>query len=143
MLGGGLLGGASRPKQVFIVNTEQVVGIYNADGGWRGELRYALGVISGGDHCSLCDITHGWNPLGRRDWKRACSEAPLDIKVIHRDRASPSQREAAGALPAVVAGANDGWRVLVGSGELDRWAGDADALIDLIQTRLGEERSRG
>ncbi|MCE2528051.1 MAG: hypothetical protein J4G00_11055 [Actinomycetia bacterium] len=118
------------------MNAEQIVGIYNADGGWRGELRYALGLMSGGDHCSLCDITHGWNPLGRRGWTKACSEAPFDIKVIHRDRASLAQKEAASVLPAVVAGASDGWRVLVDAGELDRLAGDADALIALIRSRI-------
>ncbi|MDE0188526.1 MAG: hypothetical protein OXN80_05450 [bacterium] len=115
---------------------EQIVGIYNADGGWRGELRYALGLISGGEHCALCDITHGWNPLGRRDWKRACSVAPFDLQLIHRDRASQAQREAAGTLPAVLAGADDAWRVLVDAGELDRWNGDAEALIALIESRI-------
>lgn len=115
---------------------EQIVGIYNADGGWKGELRYALGLISGGEHCSLCDITHGWNPLGRRDWKRACSVAPFDLQLIHRDRASQSQRKAAGTLPAVLAGANDSWRVVVDAGELHRWNGDAEALIALIESRI-------
>ena len=115
---------------------EQIVGIYNADGGWKGELRYALGLMSGGEHCSLCDITHGWNPLGRRDWKRACSDAPFNLQVIHRDRASHAQRSAAGTLPAVLAGANDVWRVVVGAGELDRWNGDAEGLIALIESRI-------
>lgn len=115
---------------------QQIVGIYDADGGWRGELSYALGLVSGGNHCSLCDITHGWNPLGRRDWKRACSKAPFGIDLIHRDRASHSQKEAAGSLPAVLVGANDVWRVLVDSREIDRWNGDADAFIALIQSRL-------
>ncbi|MDE0231774.1 MAG: hypothetical protein OXI56_12310 [bacterium] len=115
---------------------EQIVGIYNADGGWKGELRYALGLISGGQHCSLCDITHGWNPLGRRDWKRACADAPFKLQLIHRDRASPAQRSAAGALPAVLAGADDVWRVVVDAGELDRWNGDAEALIALIESRI-------
>jgi len=82
------------------VKDEQIVGIYNADGGWRGELRYALGLMSGGEHCALCDITHGWNPVGRRDWKRACSDAPFKLQLIHRDRASHAQRRAAGTVPA-------------------------------------------
>ena len=115
---------------------EQIVGIYNADGGWKGELRYALGVVSGAEHCSLCDITHGWNPLGRRDWKRACSDAPFNLRLIHRDQASPAQRSAAGALPAVLAGGDDAWRVLVGSAELERCNGDAEGLIALIASRI-------
>lgn len=117
---------------------EQIVGIYNADGGWMGELRYALGLISGGKHCSLCDITHGWNPLGRRDWKRACSDAPFNLRLIHRDRASRAQREVAGALPVVMAGKGDTWRVLADPEDLKGCAGDADRLISLILTRLEE-----
>ena len=115
---------------------EQIVGIYNADGGWKGELRYALGLVAGGEHCSLCDITHGWNPLGRRDWKRAYSDAPFNLRLIHRDRASHAQRSAAGTLPAVLAGADDVWRVLVGSDELERWNGGAGGLFALIESRI-------
>ncbi len=115
---------------------EQVVGIYNADGGWKGELRYALGLISGGEHCALCDITHGWNPLGRRDWKRACSNAPFDLNVIHRDQASDAQRNAAGTLPAVLVGSDHMWRVVVDASELERWNGDPEALIALIASRI-------
>ena len=115
---------------------EQIVGIYNADGGWKGELRYALGLISGGEHCALCDITHGWNPLGRRDWKKACSAAPFKLQLIHRDQASSAQREAAGALPVVMAGGGDTWRVLVDADELVACAGAPDRLLALIQARL-------
>lgn len=120
------------------MNAERVVGVYDADGGWRGELRYALGVASGGKHCSLCDITHGWNPLGRRDWKRARSDAPFDIELIHRDRATAAQRQAAGALPAIIARSDDSWRVLVDSEDLDDCAGDPDQLVSLILTRLSK-----
>lgn len=115
---------------------EQVMGVFDADGGWMGELRYVLGLVVGGKHCSLCDITHGYNPWGRREWKRVCADAPFEIRMIHRDRAHVSQREAAGALPAVIAGNGETWRLLVGSSELQDCAGDAVQLMALIQDRL-------
>ncbi len=118
----------------MVVNEEQIVGIYDADGGWMGELRYVVGVLAGRKHCSLCDITHGWNPWGRGEWRRACAAAPFDIQLIHRDQASASQRQAAGALPALIAGQNDSWRVLVDSDELEGCAGDADQLMALIES---------
>lgn len=114
----------------------QVVGIFDADGGLGGEFRYVMGILAGGKHCSLCDITHGLNPLGRKEWKRACAAAQLEIRLVHRDRATGSQRKAAGTLPAVVAGEGDEWRVLVNSQELEGCAGDADHLITLLQSRL-------
>jgi hypothetical protein len=37
---------------------EELLGVYDADGGVRGELAYVWGRWRGGVHCSLCDITH-------------------------------------------------------------------------------------
>ena len=43
---------------------QEVVGIYNADGTIGGELSYALAKLARRGSCELCDVTHGWNPLG-------------------------------------------------------------------------------
>ena len=112
------------------------MGVYDADGGWGGEFRYVIGLLVGGKHCSLCDITHGFNPFGRKEWRRACAQAPFEIELIHRDQASKAQRHAAAALPAVLTGENDSWRLLVGADELEGCAGDPDRLITLIDSRL-------
>lgn len=118
------------------MNSERIVGIYDADGGWGGEVRYALRLLAGGKHCSLCDITHGFNPLGRKEWRRACASAPFEIEFIHRDEASKAQRAAAAALPAVLVGGDGAWRLLVGADELESCAGSPDRLITLIEGRL-------
>ncbi len=111
----------------------QVVGIYDADGGWGGKLGYVLGVIVGGKHCSLCDITHGWNPWGRSEWKRVYARVPFKMQLIHRDRANPAQLTAAGVLPAVIAQEKGRWRRLVGPEELESCAGDPNRLMALIE----------
>ena len=37
---------------------ERLIGVYDADGGLRGELAYVLGHLAGRAECALCDITH-------------------------------------------------------------------------------------
>ncbi len=114
-----------------------VVGVFDADGGLRGELRYVVDKLAGRGHCALCDITHGMNPLGKRSWKDACAAAGLTMELLHRDEAAPEQLDAAGALPAVVVSDGAGWRVLVRSGELAACGGSPDRLVSLIEERLG------
>ncbi len=87
----------------------RVVAIYNADGGFFGELRYVRDKLAGRSDCALCDLTHGWNPLGKRSWRAACRSGPVLIETIHRDEATPSQLAAAGALPAVLIGGANSW----------------------------------
>lgn len=119
-----------------MVAQEEIVGIYDADGGWGGEIRYAMKILAGGKHCSLCDITHGWNPLGRKEWRRACEEAPFRMRLIHRDQASDAQRQAAVALPAILAGDGSRWRLLVDTDQLEGCNGDPDRLMALIRAGL-------
>ena len=44
--------------------------IYDADGSFMGEVRYLRDKCLGKADCALCDLSHGWNPLGRSDWRR-------------------------------------------------------------------------
>lgn len=90
----------------------RVVGIYNADGGVSGELRYAVDKILGRSDCGLCELTHGWNAFGKRSWREACRESPVPVEMIHRDVATESQLAAAGSLPAVLAGDEGTWRLV-------------------------------
>lgn len=90
----------------------RVVGIYNADGGVSGELRYAVDKVLGRSDCGLCDLTHGWNPLGKRSWREACRSSTVPIELIHRDLATESQLAAAGSLPAVLVEEDGTWRLV-------------------------------
>lgn len=40
-----------------------LVGVYAADAGFKGELSYILGKLSGQKSYGLCDITHGYTSL--------------------------------------------------------------------------------
>ena len=114
-----------------------LVGVFDADGGLRGELRYVIDKLAGRGHCALCDITHGMNPLGKRSWKDACAAADLPMTLLHRDEASPEQLAAAGDLPAVLVGDGTGWHPLVPSGDLHACGGSPEKLVALIEMRLG------
>ena len=113
----------------------QIVGIYNADGSIGGELSYALAKLTRRGSCELCDVTHGWNPLGKRSWKAAVERCSLDMKFIHRDEALPDQLSAAGQLPAVVMSSHDGWRVLMTNSEFAIFKSDPGELIVEIERR--------
>ena len=80
----------------------RIVGVYDADGGLRGELAYLAGKLAG-QHCSLCDITH--SPIRRRRaWDDYVSGLPVPFDVLHRNERPEAIRAAtAGHEPCVVA----------------------------------------
>ncbi|MYI56925.1 MAG: hypothetical protein F4062_07870 [Acidimicrobiia bacterium] len=115
---------------------ETLVGIFDADGGLRGELRYVIDKLAGRGHCALCDITHGLNPLGKRSFKEACTAAGVTMTLLHRDEASPEQLAAAGELPAVLVCARGTCRVLISAGDLAACEGNPTKLLELAEKRL-------
>jgi len=58
--------------------------IYDADGSVFGELAYLWGKCTGSAQCALCDLSHGWNPLGRRAWRQRGGLA-RSLNWVHRD----------------------------------------------------------
>ena len=119
----------------------RVVGIYNADGGLSGELRYALDKVTGRSDCGLCDLTHGWNAFGKRSWRDACRASPVPIELIHRDEATGSQLAAAGSLPAVLLGDEGDWRLAADRVLISSLRKDPAALLDHLEERI--ERNNG
>ena len=68
--------------------TPRYFAIYDADGTLSGELGYALGKLAGTRHCALCDISHGWNPIGKAGWRKD-SGLSCKLQWLHRDEQSP------------------------------------------------------
>lgn len=118
-----------------------VVGIYNADGGLSGELRYALDKVTGRSDCGLCDLTHGWNAFGKRSWRDACRASPVPIELIHRDKATGSQLAAAGSLPAVLAGDGESWRRVADRDLIRSLSRDPAGFLDYLEKQI--ERTIG
>ncbi|WP_419944312.1 hypothetical protein [Candidatus Poriferisodalis sp.] len=110
------------------------VGIYDADGSLAGELGYAFAKLTGRRRCALCDITHGWNPLGSRAWKQACADSPVQLELVHRDKATASQLAAATALPAIVADDGEDWSEAMSRADIEACAGSVEQFLERLRT---------
>ena len=109
--------------------------IYDADGTLLGEAKYWFGTLFGGDHCSLCDLTH--SRLGkRRDFKECASRLDLPIEYFHRDDVPADARAAAPRLPAVVGHTGGEARRLLGPEELGPLHGDLPAFEAALQAAV-------
>ncbi|MFM7224106.1 MAG: hypothetical protein ACKO1Y_01520 [Actinomycetota bacterium] len=115
----------------------RVVGVYDADGTWWGEVAYFVGARIGRAHCSLCDITHG--PLREKAEWRECRDAlPVPVECFHRDDQPAAVRAAAaGTVPVVVAELTVGDPVvLLGPEELEGCAGSVTAFSERLTAAL-------
>jgi hypothetical protein len=115
---------------------QEVVGIYNADGTIGGELSYAFTKLSRRGSCELCDVTHGWNPLGKRSWKAAVEQSELNLTFIHRDEALPEQLAAAGQLPSIIALSDDGWQNIMTPSDFAAFKAEPGELIAEVERRV-------
>ena len=116
-----------------------VFAIYNAEGSLAGELRYAMTKALGGTTCALCDITHGWNPRGKRVW-RDCAGLPKSVQWLHKDEVSPELSVAVAnqTLPCVIAHLGGRIELLLDCGELESCNGDFAVFEKLLQEKITE-----
>ena len=111
----------------------RLVGVYDADGSVRGELRYFVGARFGRRHCALCDITHRL-VRERPEWKAWRQSLPVSFETFHRDDQPASLRAATGGrTPIVVAETDDGIVQLLEATDLEHCQGSPHALIDAVE----------
>lgn len=98
----------------------ELVGVYHADGGVVGELRYVLGKARGTAHCALCDITHG-TVRRKSAWDAACRDYDVPIRLVHLNERSAIEVAACTlGTPTVLAHYDDGtWQAILGPDELE------------------------
>lgn len=102
----------------------ELVGVYHADGSWRGELVYALGKLGGRAHCALCDITHGV-VRRRRAFDAAVATLPVEFVLVHLDERDADVAAASdGRTPCVLARTGTGLVLLLDPDDLERCGGD-------------------
>jgi hypothetical protein len=88
----------------------EVVGVYDADGGWRGELAYVVGHLLGRAECALCDVTH--SPVRRKPaWTAMVARLPVPMRLVHRNETSDAERASVSELPVVLGMRQDGSHV--------------------------------
>ena len=117
----------------------RVVGIYNADGGLFGELRYVLEKLVGRSDCGLCDLTHGWNAFGKQAWREAYRASTVPIELVHRNHATPDQLAAAGSLPAVLTGEEGAWRRAADAELIRSLRKDPAKLLDYLEELIAAD----
>jgi hypothetical protein len=85
------------------------LGVYDADGGLAGEVRYIVGHLLGRAECSLCDITHS-SVRRRPAWDRMVARLGVPFDLVHRNEVPPGYTAALDGveLPVVVAELADG-----------------------------------
>jgi hypothetical protein len=105
---------------------KRLIGVYHADGGVLGELRYTVGNLIGRAHCALCDITHrGVSP--RRQWRELAERFSVPITLVHlNERAEDVRRACEGKTPCVLGEVDGRLVVLLDRAALDACNGDVD-----------------
>lgn len=115
-----------------------VTGVYDADGGVRGELAYAVGHLVGSAECGLCDISHG-RVRRKRSWDAMAARIEVPVILKHRNEIDEAEREAVKAtgLPVVLGRLGDGRRVeLLSPADLRSAHGSVEAFETALQAAL-------
>ena len=123
------------------MNFESMYGVYHADGGLLGELRYVMGVAFRGQHCSLCDITHSvaWEKGEMKKWRKT-SEIPFHLVHLN-ERPEEVKQATEGKTPCIVAKTSSGFVMLATDEELTSFDGSVELLKDHIERQLTENPS--
>ena len=107
-------------------------GVYHADGGIVGELRYVFGKLRGTAHCALCDITHSY-VSEKKSMKECRSNSPVPFHLVHLNEQNEGlQSITEGVTPCVVAETNEGFQVILYPDELE----DCEKKVELFQQKL-------
>ena len=117
---------------------ESIYGVYHADGGLLGELRYVMGVAFRGQHCSLCDITHSlaWEKGEMKKWRKT-SEIPFHLVHLN-ERPEEVKQATEGKTPCIVAKTSSGFVMLATDEELTSFDGSVELLKGHIERQLTE-----
>ena len=123
----------------------ELVGIYHADGGLVGELRYVVGKVLGTAHCALCDITH--SPVRRKkEWDSMVARLGVPVTLLHLNEMPRDVADvvATSGTPVLLARLSDGDLVaLLDAAELDRIDGSVPRTEDAIASAWSEVSSDG
>jgi len=119
----------------------KLVGVYRADGGFVGELKYVFGHLIGIADCKLCDITH--SPIRKKpSWtkmtQRIKSKYALDFELVHRnERSEIIAKATTGREPCVLAEYSDGTvTILLDAVDLKALDGSVTKFEKLLEARL-------
>ena len=122
--------------KMTVPGINKIIGIYHADGGVLGELKYKVGTFFGGSHCALCDITH--TKTGKKDiWRKCEQKLGIPISFVHlNERNEKLMDYTKGNTPCIVGKTSTNYVMLATKKELEECNGNATALAELLEKKL-------
>ena len=112
----------------------RLIGIYNADGGVMGELRYVVGKARGRADCSLCDVTHR-GVRTKSEWRGMCTRIGVPVERIHlNERDDEARRASDGRTPCVLAEVDGRLVLIMTSDDIDA----CDGSVSEFERRLAD-----
>ena len=118
------------------MSVESIWGVYHADGGLIGEIKYVAGALFRGQHCSLCDITHkiAWE---KSDMKQLRNKFDIPFHLVHlNERPDDLISYTDGNTPILVAKTDSGFLTIATDDELKECSGSVLSLSELISEKL-------
>ena len=114
------------------MSLKAIWGVYHADGGIVGELRYVFGKIRGTAHCALCAITHSY-VSEKKTMKECRSNSPVPFHLVHLNEQSEGLQSITERMtPCVVAETDDDFQIILFSDELE----ECNKKVELFQEKL-------
>ena len=120
---------------------KRIIAIYDADLSILGELTYAIGKVTGTRSCALCDITHGFNPLGKRSWRGYCDDRP-EVEWLHRNEVSDEMlTQLPSSPPCVIKRDAQGcFSTLLDTSDLSSCEGEVDRFDEKLTRALSQSQ---
>ncbi len=121
-----------KPKE----DIRRIVGVYHADGGIIGEIKYFTGKLFGGSHCALCDITH--TRRGKdKIWRKCEANLGIPIDLVHlNERDTELKKYTDGITPCIVGKTSTNYILLVSKEQLENCEGEPEKLEKVINETL-------
>ena len=124
------------PRGITVV--DRILGVYNADSGLVGELRYIVGHLLGTVSCALCDITH--SPIRRkREWDALVADLGVRVDLRHLNELDEREAAAVGERAPIVLVERDGMlSPLLDTAQLDALDGSVSAFGVAVRAALAD-----
>lgn len=115
---------------------QQFIGVYNAEGSLLGEIRYALGKLTGTRECALCDISH--KLAGEKESFTVFKDNfPRPFFNRHLDELEPEQLALAkDRAPCILALDEEGWQVVATNQHLKECGRSVKRFSELMHSLL-------
>jgi hypothetical protein len=118
---------------------EELLGVYDADGGIVGELSYVIGKLRGTRHCALCDVTHSY-VRRKREWDHLLARLGVSFELLHLNECDEEVTALNEPAPFVAARIDGRLQVVLDAVALDELAGSVPQFDQALRNSL---RRRG